>query len=88
MIDSILRPYKSFARYYVDDIVIFSKIFEKYVEYLNTILGLFDRLDVTLKDIKTFLSYLFIILLGQRVDGFRILIFEERIAAIRNFAFS
>ena len=88
MIDSILRPYKSFARYYVGDIVIFSKIFEKYVEYLNTILGLFDRLDVTLKDIKTFLDYPSIILLRQRVDSFKILISEKYIAAIRNLIFS
>src|SRR6266536_227776 len=50
--DSILHFYNSFARYYVDDIVIFFKIFEKYIEYLNTILDLFGRLDVTLKNTK------------------------------------
>ncbi len=85
--DSILRFYKSFIKYYVDDIVIFFKTFEKYIKHLNTILGLFDRLGVTLKDIKTFLNYLFIILLGQRVNGFKILIFEKRIVAIRNLTF-
>ena len=85
--DSILRLYKFFIRYYVDDIVIFSKIFEEYIEYLNTILGLFDWLNMTLKDIKTFLNYLFIILLEQRVDGFKILISEERIVVIRNLIF-
>ena len=63
MMDLILRFYKFFAKYYVDDIVIFSKIFEEYIEYLNTILGLFDRFNITLKDIKTFLNYLSIILL-------------------------
>ena len=87
MMDSILRLYKSFARCYVDDIVIFFKIFEKHIEYLNTILGLFDRLNVTLKDIKTFLDYLSIILLGQRVDNFKILTFEKYIAVIRNLIF-
>jgi len=85
--DSILRPYKSFARYYVDDIVIFFKTFEKHIEYLNTILDLFDRLSVTLKNIKTFVSYLSIILLKQRVNGFKISIFEKRIVAIRNLTF-
>jgi len=88
MMDSILRFYKFFVRCYVDDIVIFLKIFKKYVEYLYTILCLFDWLSMTLKDIKTFLGYLFIILLGQRVDGFGMLIFEECIAVIRNFVFS
>ena len=87
MMDSILRPYKFFVRCYVDDIVIFSKIFKEYIEYLNTILGLFDRLNVTLKNIKTFLGYLSIILLKQRVDGFGILIFEKYIAVIRNLIF-
>src|SRR6266498_4040357 len=85
--NSIIRFYKFFAKYYVDDIVIFSKIFEKYVKYLNTILGLFDRLSVTLKNIKTFLDYLFIILLEQRVNGFKILISKKYIVVIRNLAF-
>ena len=88
MMNSILRLYKSFVRYYVDDIVIFFKIFKKHIEYLNTILDLFDRFGVTLKDTKTFLNYLSIILLGQRVNGFRILTSEKYIAAIRNLTFS
>jgi len=88
MIDSILCLYKSFVRCYVDDIIIFFKIFEEHVEHLNTILGLFDRLGMTLKDTKMFLGYSFIILLGQRVDGFIILISEKYIAVIRNLAFS
>ncbi len=40
-----------------------------------------------IKKIKTFLDYLSIILLGQRINGFDIAIFKERTAAIRNLAF-
>src|SRR6266498_4618098 len=88
MMDSILRLYKPFIRCYVDDIIIFSKIFEEYVKYLDIILGLFDRLGMTIKKIKTFLNYPSIILLGQRVNGFDIIISKERTTAIRNLAFS
>ena len=85
--DSILRPYKPFARCYIDDIIIFSKIFEEYVEYLDTILKLFDRLGMMIKEVKTFLGYPSIILLGQRINGFGITISKERTAAIRNLIF-
>jgi len=87
MMDSILRSYKSFARCYIDDIIIFSKTFEKYVKYLDITLGLFDRLGITIKKIKIFLGYPSIILLGQRINGFDIAISEERTAAIRNLVF-
>ncbi len=42
------RPYIDYARYYVDDIIIFSKIFGQYIEYLDTIFELFDKLRITL----------------------------------------
>jgi hypothetical protein len=61
--DTILRSYRQFARYYVDDIVIFSKNFEKYIEYLNIIFELFNRIGITLKDSKIYFDYSSIILL-------------------------
>src|SRR6266511_4486134 len=87
MIDSIFRSYKPFARCYIDDIIIFSKIFEEYVKYFDIILGLFDRLGMMIKGVKIFLDYLLIILLGQRVNGFGIATSEEWTVAIRNLAF-
>jgi len=42
------RPYKNYAKYYVDDIMIFFKIFGQYIEYLDTIFELFDALRITL----------------------------------------
>src|SRR6266498_6001227 len=87
MMNSILRPYKPFTRCYIDNIIIFSKTFKEYVKYLDIILGLFDRLGMTIKEVKTFLNYPSIILLDQRVNEFDIAIFKERTAAIRNLAF-
>ncbi len=83
----ILRPHKDYIKYYIDDIVIFSKIFEQYIEHLNTIFELFDALGITLKNIKTYLDYPSIILLGQRVDDFGIFYTKERITAIRELEF-
>ncbi len=42
------RPYKNYIKYYVDNIIIFFKIFEQYIEYLDTIFELFDALGITL----------------------------------------
>jgi hypothetical protein len=63
IIDIILRPYRQFARYYVDDIIIFSKNFEEYIEYLNMIFELFNRIGITFKDLKIYFDYSSIILL-------------------------
>jgi len=45
-----IRSYIDYARCYVDDIVIFSKIFGQYIEYLDTIFELFDALGIILID--------------------------------------
>ena len=42
------RPYMDYARCYVDDIVIFFKIFGQHIEHLDTIFELFDELGITL----------------------------------------
>jgi hypothetical protein len=64
MMDSVLRPYRTYARCYIDDIVIFSKTFEDYIEHLDKIFDLFDTLGITLKGPKAYLGYPLIILLG------------------------
>ncbi len=42
------RPHKDYARYYVDDIVIFSKIFGQHIKHFDAIFELFDALRITL----------------------------------------
>jgi hypothetical protein len=85
IIDTILRPYRQFARYYVDDIIIFFKIFEEYIEYLNIIFELFNRIGITLKNLKFYFDYSSIILLKQRINGLDITCVENYIAALKNF---
>jgi hypothetical protein len=88
MINTILRPHRQFVRCYVDDIVIFSKTFEEYIEYLDIIFELFNRIGITLKDSKIYFGYPSIILLGQRVNGLDMTCAEDRIAALKNLQFS
>jgi hypothetical protein len=64
MIDSVLRFYKIYARCYINDIMIFSKIFKNYIEHFDKIFNLFDTLNIILKRLKAYLGYLLIILLG------------------------
>ena len=85
--DSVLRSYKIYARCYINDIVIFSKIFKDYIEYLDKIFNLFDTLNITLKKSKVYFGYLLIILLGQRVDVLKLSCLKDRITAILNFEF-
>jgi hypothetical protein len=87
IIDIILRPYRQFVRCYVDDIIIFFKIFEEYIEYLNTIFELFNRIGITLKDLKIYLDYSSIILLEQRVNELNMTCAEDRIAVLKDFQF-
>ena len=86
-IDSFLREYRGFARYYIDNIVIFSKSFEEYLEYLEKVFQLFTILKVILEPKKLFLAYLLVTLLGQKVDGFSLTTTEERVAAIKKILY-
>ena len=85
--DSFLRPYRHFARCYIDDIVIFSKSAEEHFEHLRTIFRLFARLKITLEPKKSYLGYPSVTLLGQKVDGFGLTTTEERVAAIKEMRF-
>jgi hypothetical protein len=87
IIDIILRPYHQFARCYVDDIIIFSKIFEEYIKYLDTIFELFNRIEITLKNLNFYFDYSSIIFLGYRINNLNMTCAENRIAAFKNFQF-
>src|SRR5437667_6862808 len=65
MMNMIFRFYKFFTHYYINDIVIFSKILKNHLKHLNIIFNLFDKLKIILKEVKTHLDYSSIILLNQ-----------------------
>ena len=60
--DKFLRLYHHFARYYINDIIIFFHIAKKHFQHSKTIFAFFARLKITLELKKSYLNYLSIIL--------------------------
>jgi hypothetical protein len=87
IINTILRLYRQFARCYVDDIIIFFKNFQEYIEYLDMIFELFNRIGIIFKNSKIYFGYPSIILLKQRMNGLNIICAEDHIAILKDFEF-
>ncbi|SLM33512.1 reverse partial [Lasallia pustulata] len=85
--DNLLRPFKSFAKGYIDNIVVFSRNLAEHATHLRVLLELFQNARISLKGTKSFIGYPSATLLGQRVDGFGYSTAEEKIAALRNLKF-
>lgn len=85
--DKLLRPFKDFARAYIDDIVVFSRTLDGHIEHLRTIFQLFREKRVSLSPTKSYLAYPSVTLLGQRVDSLGMSTSAEKIAAITSLRF-
>ena len=72
---------------YIDDLVIFSKTLKDHKKHLSIIFSLFDRFEISLNRVKTYLEYLSIILLDQWVNEFSMIISEKWIAVIGELKF-
>lgn len=86
-IDTILRPCRAFDRAYVDDIVIFSKSPEEHIEYLRTVIRMLLAYNISLKPDKSYIRYLSVELLGQRVDALGMTTTKDKLEAITSLAF-
>ncbi|PYI14962.1 hypothetical protein BO99DRAFT_343781, partial [Aspergillus violaceofuscus CBS 115571] len=49
---------------YINNIVVYSNIFNEHLQYLSTIFTYFKKLNLKLKLKKVYIEFLFIILLG------------------------
>ena len=87
MIDKILRPFRSFARAYVNDIVIFSNTLEEHIEHLNLVFQCLENFNICLSPAKSYVGYPSVALLGQRVDALGLATAEDKLAAITRLAF-
>ena len=86
--NQMLRLYKKFSKIYINDIIIFFKILDEYMKHLRQIFWLFQQKRVNLISIKSFLNYLSIILLSQRIDNLNLLISRKKIIVITFLKFS
>ena len=87
-IDIMLRLFRSFARIYIDDIVIFSKTLLEHLKHLHAIFELLDSESVTLFSKKSFLDHSTIILLDQKIDALDLTAIVDKIAIIQWLDFS
>lgn len=85
--DAMLRPFKDFAKAFVDDIIVFSRSLQEHLSHLRQIFELFRARRVSLSPTKSFIGYPSVTLLGQRVDGLGMSTSKEKIQAITNLRF-
>ena len=86
-IDRLFRVYRKFVKTYVDDIVIFSRIWQKHVNHLRQIFIKLINVNIFIKFIKTFIDYSSMQLLNQKIDSFDLFINEKKLKIIVKFQF-
>ena len=85
--DKLLKSFKHFAKAYVDNIIVFSRIMKKHLKHLETIFKLFREKRVSLASTKSILAYLSIILLRQRVNNLEMFIIMKKLTIITALRF-
>ncbi len=85
--NNILREY-SWVKAYIDDVIVFSKTLREHLNHLSQLFSLFQKLNITLKAKKTYLGYLSISLLEQKVDSLSLTIAENKLKAIVKLSIS
>ena len=86
-IDKFLRYCRDYARVYIDNIVVFSKIFAEHIAYLREVFIMFSKIGLRLKGKKLYLFYLNITLLGTKVNAFGLITAKEKLEVIINLFF-
>jgi hypothetical protein len=84
--NNILRDY-SWIKTYIDDVIVFSKTLKKHLNHLSQLFALFEKLNITLKTKKTYLDYLSISLLRQKVDSLDFITAKDKLKAIVKLSF-
>ena len=85
--DIMFKSFHSFCRVYMNDIVIFSKIFEKHFEHLIQIFQFFNNKNIMVFSKKSFLTFLNIILFDQWINNLKMFITTKKIKTILELSF-
>jgi hypothetical protein len=78
----LLKNLKNFVRVYIDDIICRSKMFEKYLKHLRILFRIFQRKEIIINFLKTFLEYFSVILLERRINVLDLIIAKKKLNAI------
>ena len=81
-INRILRFHRKYARAYVNDIVIFSKILKNHVKHLYQTFNTLNLNNIFLQLKKIFIDYSIVQLLNQKIDSFDLTTVEDKLRAI------
>ncbi len=84
----LLNDLRKFVKAYINDIICRSKIFQEHLKHLRTLFRIFLRKNITINSLKTFLSYLSVILLEQRVNALELITAKEKLKTIALLKFS
>ena len=71
----------------MDDIIIYTKTFQEYLQQLYAIFALFQHLQIHFKPIKTYFRYSNIQLLGQYINSLDLIIAQNKIEVISKLKF-
>ena len=85
-IDRILRSFH-FARVYVNDIVVFSKIMNEHLEHLQDVFRILKKNNISINSKKAFFDYSSVTLLDQHVTSFELSTDESKLQTISNLKF-
>ena len=83
-INRILRFIKDIVCVYIDDIVYDLKILEKHITNLHKLFTILSKANVFISLKKTFLKYLNISLLNQKINVFELVTTENKLKTIAN----
>jgi len=86
-INRLLRPFRQFAKVYVDDIIIHSKTLDNHVSHLRQVFTLLDKTNISINPAKAFIGYPSVQLLGQKVDSLGLSTAEDKLRAIAALSF-
>ncbi|AEO53317.1 hypothetical protein MYCTH_2054788, partial [Thermothelomyces thermophilus ATCC 42464] len=76
-----------FIRVYIDNIIIFSKVEEEYLEYLYTIYEILNKAYIHISITKSFIGYLAMRLLRYIINSKGITKTNDRIATFKKLKF-
>ena len=87
-IDRFLRFCRLFAKTYINDVIIFSKIQKNHLAHLKKMFQIFQKFNISIKSFKTFFVYSSIRFLSQKMNSLNLTTDENKFCVINKLKFS
>jgi len=81
------EPHKTYAKCYIDNIIVFSDTFEEHIQHVHAVLSTLASLGMTLSPDKCHVAYHSLELLGHKVDRFGLTTLKEKVDAIASLQY-